>query len=150
MKYKKLSKLSVVVTLIILFIIISTPHDNALLSTNKSLEKQNIARNSLYPVNDAGQTYGSAAKATSIEEEPDLILAEGVGGVEGYVSSSDLNADIAKSPQEAVKIMKMKNKSSRFIPLYKWDGKTVIGIFKIGSGQGNYITDKETEDQELK
>ncbi|WP_129599764.1 hypothetical protein [Anaerophilus nitritogenes] len=80
-------------------------------------------------MNSSGETYGTAAKARSIEEEPDLILAEGVDGVEGYVRSSDLNANIAKSPQEAVKIMK--NKSPRFIPLYKSDGKTVIGKFKI-------------------
>lgn len=40
---------------------------------------------SLYPKNKNGQTYGSAAYATSPETEPDLILATGVDGTEGYL-----------------------------------------------------------------
>lgn len=85
-------------------------------------------------VNSSGQTFGTTINATSIEDEPDLILAEGVDGNQGYVKSSDLNADMPKSPEEAVKMMKSKSlNEARFIPLYDSEGKTVIGKFKITS-----------------
>lgn len=38
-----------------------------------------------YPKNKNGQTYGSAADATSYETGPDLISATGVDGTTGYL-----------------------------------------------------------------
>jgi hypothetical protein len=104
---------------------------------NRGLEKPPI-----YPVNENGLTYGSAADAISIETEPDLISAVGVDGVEGYVYSKDLQGEMPKTPEEAVTITKaLEEKLStanpnepviiRTIPLYDVDGKTVIGEFAI-------------------
>lgn len=86
-----------------------------------------------YPKNLNGQTYGSNTQATSIETEPDLILAIGVDGTEGYIKSVDLNGTMPKTPEEALKLQS-KAPDFRIIPLYAVDGKTVIGKFKIHKG----------------
>jgi len=76
---------------------------------------------------------GSASYATSLETEPDLILATGVGGTIGYVQSEDLHGVQPKTPEEALELMR-KAPSVRKIPLYAVDGKTVIGTFEIDKG----------------
>ncbi|MHC1723256.1 MAG: hypothetical protein AB9836_08650 [Aminipila sp.] len=78
--------------------------------------------------NENGQTYGPALFSL---EDPDLILATGTDGTEGYVKDTDLNGDIAKSPEEAIEIMKTKNNESKLIPLYDSTGENVIGEFEI-------------------
>lgn len=45
-----------------------------------------------YPVNDAGQTYGSLADAPSELLAPDLVLVRADDGREGYVRIEDLRA----------------------------------------------------------
>ena len=60
-----------------------------------------------------------------------MIAVVGVNNIEGYVRKSDLydeknqpkNLDEAKAYMEKI--------SSRIIPVYKKDGKTVIGKYKI-------------------
>lgn len=94
--------------------------------------------NSRFPTNSNGQTYGSAALAETAEEEPDLILAQGIDGTQGYVKSADLNGDMPKSPEEALvkqraNALRYRN-GERMIPLYASDGKTVIGKFRISTG----------------
>lgn len=69
--------------------------------------------------NDKGQTYGSDMLVECGENEPDLILAIGTNGVEGYVYSSEVYGERCSSSP------------SRLIPLYKKDGITVIGTFEI-------------------
>lgn len=99
----------------------------------------------IYEVNQAGQTYGSAMYAASPEKEPDLVLAEGLDGTQGYVYSSDLNADMVDSPEEALLLIKKYKEMwenapvgevvvARYIPLYDSDGKTIIGDFPITIG----------------
>lgn len=90
-------------------------------------------KQSKYNINANGQTYGSDLLANSIEDEPDLIAATGVGGIEGYVKSVDLNGKMPKNPEEAAKIQEenSKRKEPREIPLYKSDGETVIGKFRM-------------------
>lgn len=86
-----------------------------------------------FPKNENGQTYGSAADATSPYTEPDLIKAYGVDGTIGYVMKKDLDGEMPKTPEEA--LAKQRNApASRTIPLYDVDGKTVIGEFKISNG----------------
>jgi len=98
-----------------------------------SLSNQNEAA-PVYQKNENGQTYGSSAYATSIETEPDLILAKGVDGTTGYVRSVDLNGVIPKTPEEAVELMRKRSKGVREINLYAVDGKTVIGTFEVQEG----------------
>lgn len=43
---------------------------------------------SVYPKNEAGQTYGSEKLATSFETGPDLIAAVGTDGTRGYVKAT--------------------------------------------------------------
>jgi len=93
-----------------------------------------------YQVNENGQTYGSNIAAESIETEPDLILACGTNGKTGYVKKLDLNGDMPKTPEEAIKItQKNKVQNIREIPLYEKDGKTIIGSFKVGGSTANII-----------
>lgn len=85
-----------------------------------------------FPVNKNGETYGSNREVTVAGQEPDLILAIGIDGTEGYIKSKDLNKDQPNSPEEAVAYMeRMENSAPRKIPLYAVDGETVIGEFKI-------------------
>ncbi|AHF09824.1 MULTISPECIES: hypothetical protein [Dehalobacter] len=98
----------------------------------------------VYPQNKSGQTYGSELYAKSSEETPDLIAAVGEDGTEGYVLSADLNGEMPKTPEEAIAIQnKNKSKTSRKIPLYAVDGKTVIGSFKID----NSLPDENTKEE---
>ena len=90
----------------------------------------------VYPVNENGQTYGSALYSKSFEEEPDLISAYGIDNTPGYVLKEDLNSaeggDV-KSPEEAIKWQKERSDITK-IPLYDVDGKTVIGEFELSAG----------------
>ncbi len=89
-----------------------------------------------FPKNQNGQTYGSKADATSLDTEPDLISAVGIGGISGYVKRTDLDQSLPKTPEEAVALTKYNlAHSTREIPLYAIDGKTVIGKFIVGGGE---------------
>lgn len=85
-----------------------------------------------YPVNEDGKTYGSSTYATWIGVEPDLIRAIGPDGTVGYVYNSDLYESIPNTPEEALARQAERGSESRSIPLYKEDGKTIIGEFVIG------------------
>jgi hypothetical protein len=86
-----------------------------------------------YTVNEQGQTYGNGPFPAGTEQEPELIKAEGENGVIGYVKSSDLVPQVS-SPEEANSYMKsIENVDYISIPLYKSDGKTVIGEFRLGN-----------------
>lgn len=101
----------------------------------ESFNNPNIDKAPKYSVNENGQSYGSAALATSPDQEPDLIAAVGVDGTEGYVLSTDLMGKEPKTPEEAVEISKVNaSRGGRVIPLYDSDGKKVIGEFKISAG----------------
>ncbi len=85
--------------------------------------------------NKNGLSYGTAEQSI-ILNEPDLILAVGTNGKEGYIKKSDLYANEPRTPEEAVSIQENRianNNLIRYIPLYKNDGETVIGEFKIDS-----------------
>lgn len=95
-----------------------------------------------YPANELGYTYGSSLYASSPDQEPDLILASGTNGEEGYVYASDLEGDQPTNPEEAIVYQEKMDelfaqyKSGevvifRTIPLYESDGVTVIGEFEI-------------------
>jgi hypothetical protein len=90
-----------------------------------------------YPQNEKGQTYGSAADATSFENEPDLISAYGIDGTLGYVKKEDLHEPPPKTPEEAVRLTKQSR--SKEIPLYDVDGETIIGKFLIVDGESEEI-----------
>lgn len=84
-----------------------------------------------YLVNEWGQTYGSGPYHHGEDTEPDLLLAEGDGGVVGYVKSVDLNSAYS-SPEEAIGYQNMiENTGYHSIPLYESDGVTIIGEFKM-------------------
>lgn len=90
-----------------------------------------------YPTNEQGQTYGEGPLLPGKTQEPDLIKAENEDGIEGYIKSSDLESG-ATTIEEALQYQESINSSElRSIPLYKLDGKTIIGEFKIGSTQSN-------------
>lgn len=106
-----------------------------------------------YEVNEKGQTYGSAMDNSLLFGDPDLVLAEAIDGTRGYVYASELNADQASSPEELIARVE-KNKKiweeapagqvvvSRYIPLYEFDGETVIGEFPITIGFKKDATDE--------
>lgn len=81
-----------------------------------------------YSVNANGQTFGNANQYIALGYWPDLLAAEGMDGLCGYVYVSDLH-DKPSSPAEA---LLANNRKTQYIPLYDSDGKTVIGRFQIG------------------
>ncbi|MCX8131624.1 MAG: peptidase M56 BlaR1 [Clostridia bacterium] len=101
----------------------------------------NMIKQKDYPKNESGETYGSALYAENQEDEPDLIKAIGVDGTVGYVKSSDLTGDKPKSPKEALE-KQNKMPSKKEINLYESDGRTIIGKFKIETGEAE-IKDKD-------
>jgi hypothetical protein len=104
---------------------------------------QDIKPTPKFPVNKNGETYGSNSEVTVAGQEPDLILAKGVDGNDGYIKLKDLNKDQPNNPEEAVAYMeKMKNSAPKNIPLYDVDGKTVIGEFKIDKPEKVEITNE--------
>jgi hypothetical protein len=91
-----------------------------------------------YAKNSKGQTFGSAAEATSPEAEPELILVVATNGKEGYVLKSDLDAangqtasESFKSPEDALKWQETQGRKDQVIPVYKSDGITRIGTFLV-------------------
>ena len=85
-----------------------------------------------------GQTFGSAADAPSLEQEPDLILVVATNGAEGYVLRADLNtangqaaAESFTSPEEALVWQETEGREDRLIPVYERDGTTLIGSFLV-------------------
>lgn len=87
-----------------------------------------------YPVNSNGKTYGSVMDEQKAGGLPDLILAVGVDGTEGYIKKSDL-PPAPKNPEEALKQKaQMEARGPYTIPLYDIDGKTVIGEFPMNDG----------------
>jgi hypothetical protein len=91
-----------------------------------------------YPQNASGQTYGSLGDVTVPGTEPDLVKAMGVDGTVGYVRCSDIIDYSPITVEEAV--AQQGEQVTKRIPLYKEDGKTVIGEFELGSGDGEIIT----------
>lgn len=85
-----------------------------------------------YPVNENGMTYGSDfGKA----ESPDLILATGDDGKQGYLKQSDIYGPEPKSPEEAAALTAVADQP-RVLPLYASDGVTVIGTFTTSPTYG--------------
>ena len=90
--------------------------------------------------NDYGQTYGSELSTKEYDDGPDLISVEMNNGETGYVDRDDFydNANQPNNPDEAVEYMKTVEKNIKkygyykSIVVYKEDGKTKIGTFKIG------------------
>lgn len=81
-----------------------------------------------WPRNEAGLTYGSAAKAKSPQDEPDLILAEATNGRIGYVLRTDLEGPTPRSPEEALAWQAARGGKNRVIPVYELDGVTQISV----------------------
>jgi len=91
-----------------------------------------------YETNAAGETYGSAADATSPENEPDLIRAQATNGKTGYVKKVDLDAangttaaESFKSPEDALRWQETEGQLDHTIPVYDVDGVTQIGEFTV-------------------
>lgn len=96
-----------------------------------------------WPVNAAGQSYGSLLEASSPDDAPDLIQVETYDGTTGYVDRVDLDtatgANVA-NPEEAIAWQERVDKmaaagESTLLPVYALDGKTVIGEFEIVPSQ---------------
>lgn len=86
-----------------------------------------------YPVNERGQSFGPEIYARTPDEAPDLILAVGTNGDEGYVRQSDLRGLQPKSLDDVASI-NAQAAQGRDIPLYAENGTTVIGKFHIEAG----------------
>ncbi len=108
----------------------------------KQLLNQSLAPAPQYPQNASGETFGSLLYATSSETAPDLVKAIGVDGTEGYVRASDLIGELPDTVEEALaQEAKLADMTDGWtIPLYKEDGKTVIGEYEISPGIVSEVT----------
>ncbi|MCP1186442.1 hypothetical protein [Paenibacillus sp. 1781tsa1] len=122
-----------IILLIFVVLMISESSDSGLSQyANVKNAMNQIHINSLYPKNKNGQTYGSAIYATSLETKPDLILAIGVDGTEGYLLKKDMEGELPNTPEEAIAMQNNRSPDGYDIPLYDKDGETVIGVFHVG------------------
>lgn len=91
-----------------------------------------------YPITAAGETYGSELLASRTGEAPDLILAVGENGAEGYIRADDLYPDV-NTPAEAAQYMEdlaQYTEGYREIPVYNLAGNE-IDTFRV------LVTDNE-------
>lgn len=96
--------------------------------------------------NEKGEIFGAAPILEQINVSPDLILAIGTDGQEGYVKADDLNQSYITTPEQAVTYMssvdnlitESTQQSYITIPLYESNGTTVIGDFAL------YLSDELT------
>lgn len=94
-----------------------------------------LPANSIYGINEAGQTYGSELYTSKLIDAPDLVAAVGVNGIEGYVYADDLmNAGRKSSPEDNDII------GDITISLYDEDGQTVIDEFVVLEGHASNWT----------
>lgn len=129
MQIKSLLKKSFFI--IILFSFLTSSIGN---TSNEPIPPQeSLGPNPNFPKNEAGETYGSGRDVSPYEKEPDLLEAIGIDGKTGYVRLTELNGETPKTPEEALAMQA--KQTTRYINLYKSDGKTVIGKFKISSGK---------------
>ncbi|SEB27645.1 hypothetical protein [Paenibacillus sp. 276b] len=99
----------------------------------QTIETPTESEEAVYPTNEQGQTYGEGPFLPGKTKEPDLIKAENEDGLVGYIKTSDLESGAA-SPEEAMEYQaSIESVDVRSIPMYKSDGNTVIGQFKVGS-----------------
>ncbi|MFT4281506.1 hypothetical protein [Microbacterium sp.] len=102
-----------------------------------------------YEKNSAGLTYGSAAVASSPNNEPDLIQAETTDGRTGYVLKVELDRATGSlpfdSPADALRWQETEGVQDRTIPVYEEDGKTVIGEFLIVGSETQATQQSETK-----
>ncbi|MBU5442749.1 hypothetical protein [Paenibacillus sp. MSJ-34] len=126
----QMKKKSLAGLLLALFLIVIVP--SAFASKPSGVEFIDLIKEKVpnYEVNDQGQTYGQGPFEPGVSQEPDLIKVVGDNGVKGYVKSSDLNPSF-NSPEEALKYQN--TPKSNKIPIYKSDGKTIIGEFSMTS-----------------
>lgn len=111
----------------------------------------------VYPVNQNGETYGTADPRVrpELQEYPDLIYVKGEDGVFGYIRRSEAEGEQPKTPEEAVLYMERKEAEReaaraagqeyrRYVPIYEEDGLTIIGRFGIdwlGTDEPTYEID---------
>jgi len=97
-----------------------------------------------YPRNAKGLTYGSMQSAATDQQAPALILVTDTQGENGYVFKTDLDAATGatiSSPDQALAWQAKQNAmaaagQTTSIPVYRSDGVTKIGVFRIQPGVG--------------
>ena len=100
-----------------------------------------------YPVNSKGETYGPNQPEV-YGSSPDLILARGTNGEEGYVRDSDDPGSCVRNPEEAMIYMEWKKTrpDTEYVPLYDCEGN-VIGRFAYGNNSG-YTADPSVKPED--
>lgn len=78
-----------------------------------------------YPINEFGQTYGPVLKSDI--DEPELMLVENDDGKLGYILD---DSTMLSTPEEA----KSYQSKGYYVDMYLQDGRTKIGEFYINKG----------------
>lgn len=101
--------------------VVSLTRSAADIDSTMEMLKGSLDENGQYPVNLSGESYGSALLVEIVGDEPDLIEAVGVDGVNGYVYTEDLHADYDVPIGEDV-----------LIPLYDVNGVEISSFLLHG------------------
>lgn len=80
-----------------------------------------------YSINDKGETYGSALIADATGQYPDLIAAEGISGIRGYVRLEDLDYSPTSLYDAILHTPSLEN---AIIPVYDING-TIVDTFEL-------------------
>ena len=88
----------------------------------------------VYSVNENGEIYGPECVLNQYGIEPDLIQAIGDSGIQGYVKAEDLNLEtVPTNPEEAIRYQQELS-NQRIIPVYDYNGETIMDSFTIYYG----------------
>lgn len=92
-----------------------------------------------YPVNENGDTYGTAKDLVYLEDFPKLLRVLGDHGIEGYVYLDDVLGEAPASPEEAVRQQEARIQAEkdgtaepRVLTVYAADGKTPLDTLTCG------------------
>lgn len=100
---------------------------------------ENLDKDGNYPVNAAGESYGSALLSDVVGVKPDLITAVGEDGVRGYIRSDDIYPHLTSL--EEIMLYKDIQDEIASVPLYDLNGN-VIGVFPLDKPNDEDLPDE--------
>lgn len=109
----------------------------AVIQSTNSVSEATVHGTYPWKRNAAGQSFGSAADAPTLADEPDLIMVVASNGKSGYAYRDQLTPQSAANPAAAVAEQRARQAAgahaAKAIPVYAEDGVTVIGEFEFSN-----------------
>jgi hypothetical protein len=106
--------------------------------TNRNSTENRLLAEQRFSVNENGQTYGSSM-GLPLEQHPDLISVMASRGSDGYVYFEDTNHEGLIFTLEELRRLNEQGIFYIAVPVYAYDGVTIVGEYRITLDAGNVI-----------